>query len=150
MSKVDIAVENLDELTTLLAADIKNGGFDNDSVMKVIKIWDKIATGLKGSYHKQAVAYWLMKRQPSKTDGKTSKALLRALDTYQQVLENNGTIDGDFFNRVDDAMRNFVWDYRQHLQGHSEIDFVHDLQKWQSLSDNKVMQSELTKIDQSI
>lgn len=150
-SRLDIAIADLDELTTVLAADIKGGGFrDNDSVLYLLKAWDKVATiVLGGNYHRRATGTWVMNRVPPRTAGKKSVELLRALEAYYSVLEKNHTRGGDFFNRADQAMTNFVWEYRQNIKGKREAEFVHQLQKWMALSEEQMMAEEVTAMDRS-
>jgi hypothetical protein len=148
---LEIAIEDMDELTSALSKDIENGGFDNKSVMWLVKGWTKIAILTNGpGYHKRASAYFLMKGDPPKLDAKSkrSKLLLRALEGYQQIMENNGTTGGDFFQRADRGMLDFVWDYRKNA-GKGENDFVHQLQQWQGLSEDKVMQEVVFNMDRS-
>jgi hypothetical protein len=142
------ATEDLDELIDVLEADIKKGGFENDDVIWMIKVWTKVTilAGLTNTLK----AYWAMKRAPSKIAGKRSQALLRALEDYSKALENSNTKSGDFFHRANDAMLNFVWDYRQHISGKQEADFVHQIQVFMTLSTDKFMQETLTKMDQSL
>ena len=149
-SRLDIAIADLDELTNVLASDIRGGGFrKNDSVLYLLKAWDKVGTiVLGGNYHKRATGQWVMNRVPPKIAGKRSKELLNALETYYGVLEKNHTRGGDFFNRADQAMTNFVWEYRQSISGKREAEFVHQLQKWMFLSEEKMMEEVVTKMDQ--
>jgi hypothetical protein len=148
-TKLGIAIADLDELIDALQADIKSGGFDNDSVMWLIKAWTKVVVLARGGgYHKKASAYFIMKREPPKIPGKRSAELLRALEAFSNLLEK-GVTEGDFFNRADQAMLNFVWDYRQHLTGKQETDFVHKLTKWMSLTEEKAMQEVVTNMDRS-
>ncbi len=148
---LEIVIQDMDELTAALSKDIEKGGFDNAAVMWLIKGWTKIAIMTNGAgYHKRASAYFMMKGDPPKLDPKSkrSKILLRALEGYQQIMENNGTTGGDFFQRADRGMLDFVWDYRKSA-GKNEPDFVHQLQQWQGLSEDKVMQTEVFAMDRS-
>jgi len=148
-SRLDIAIADLDELTDVLASDIRGGGFgDNNSVLYLLKAWDKVATiVLGGNYHKRATAQWVMKRVPPKIAGKRSAELLHTLEAYYNVLEKNHTRGGDFFNRADQAMTNFVWDYRQNISGKREAEFVHELQKWMTLSEEQMIGEVVTNMD---
>jgi hypothetical protein len=154
---VQVASEILDELTTLLNAEIRaNQGFDNNSVMALIKAWTKVGMLTHGvSYHRKSAGLYVMKRDPAPSPGKRSRTLLSALEAYESVLERSGTTDGDFFNRADQAMLDFVWEYRKHVtgrtdRGKSEADFVSQLMKWLSLSDDQAMQAEASNMDRSI
>lgn len=144
---IDVAIEDLDELIEVLEADIKQGGFDNDGVIWMIKVWTKV-TILAGINNNNIKAFWIMKRAPSKITGKRSQVLLRALEDYSNFLEKPGTRSGDFFTRVNDAMLNFVWDYRQHLSSKQEMDFVNQLHRFIGLKTEQLMQEALTKMDQ--
>lgn len=107
----DIAVMILDELTTRLSNNIREGGFNNDSVMWLIQAWTKACIRIRGAnYHKVSSAYYIMNRDPTPSNGKRSKTLLSSIENFQNVLEKNGTTEGDFFNRADKAMLDFVWE----------------------------------------
>src|SRR5580658_2213878 len=108
----EIALADLDELTSQLKRNIDNGGFDNTSVMWLIKAWTKIAILTNGpGIHKKMAGYFVMKRDPTKTSGKSkrSKDLLNSLEDYETMVQKNGITGGDFFNRADKAMLDFVW-----------------------------------------
>lgn len=142
------ATEDLDELIEVLQADIKKGGFDNDDVIWMIEVWTKVTilAGLTDTLK----AYWAMKRTPSKIVDKRSLVLLHALEDYSKALEHSDSKSGDFFHRANDAMLNFVWDYRQHLSGKQETDFVHQIHLFMALSTDKFMKEALTKMEQSL
>jgi len=142
------AAEDLDELIDVLEADMKKGGFENDDVIWLIEVWTKVTilAGLTDTLK----AYWAMKRTPSRIVGKRSLVLLHALEDYSKALEHSSTKSGDFFHRANDAMLNFVWDYRQHISGKVETEFVHRIQVFMALSTDKLMQQELTKMEQSL
>ena len=154
---VELASAILDELTTVLNGDITRGqGFDNDSVMWLIKAWTKVGMLTHGkSFHRQSAAYYVMKRDPTPSPGKRSRTLLAALEAFETVLDRDGTTEGDFFQHADRAMRDFVWEYRKAVtgrtdRGKSETDFVAQLMKWMALSDDQAMQEEVTNMDRSI
>ena len=154
---IELASAIMDELTTVLNADIKRGeGFDNDSVLWLLKAWTKVGMLTHGkAFHKQSSAYYVMKRDPTPSPGKRSRTLLAALEAFESVLDRNGTTDGDFFQRADRAMRDFVWEYRKAVtgrtdRGKSEADFVAQLMKWMALSDEQAMQEEVSNMDRSI
>src|ERR1035441_6172607 len=119
---VELASAILDELTTVLNDDIKLGkGFDNDSVMGLIKAWTKVGMLTHGkAFHRQSAAYYVMKREPTPSPGKRSHTLLAALEAFESVLDRNGTTDGDFFQRADRAMLDFVWEYRKSVTGRTD------------------------------
>ena len=153
---VELASAILDELTTVLNADIRRGqGFDNDSVMWLIKAWTKVGMLTHGkSFHRQSAAYYVMKREPTPSPGKRSRTLLVALEAFEAVLDRDGTTEGDFFQRADRAMLDFVWEYRKAVtgrtdRGKSEADFVAQLMKWMALSDDQAMKEEVTAMDRS-
>jgi hypothetical protein len=154
---VELASAILDELTTVLNGDITRGqGFDNDSVMWLIKAWTKVGMLTHGkSFHRQSAAYYVMKRDPTPSPGKRSRTLLTALEAFESVLDRDGTTEGDFFQRADRAMLDFVWEYRKSVtgrtdRGKSDADFVAQLMKWMALSDDQAMQEEATNMDRSI
>jgi hypothetical protein len=152
----ELASAIMDELTTVLNADIKAGGFDNDSVMWLIKAWTKVGMLTHGpAFHKQKAAYYVMKRDPTPSPGKRSRTLLAALEAFETVMNRDGTTEGDFFQRADRAMLDFVWEYRKAVTGRtdagkSEADFVARLMKWMALSDDQAMKEEVTAMDRSL
>ncbi len=152
----DVAASILDELTTQLNNNIRSGGFNHDSVMWLIKAWTKVGMRLRGpGFHRQSAAYYIMKRDPTPSVGKRSKTLLAAMEAFETVLEKNGTTDGDFFNRSDRAMLDFVWEYRKQLglagdRGKSEQAFTSLLMRWNSLTADQVQKEVVTNMDRSI
>ena len=153
---VQLASAILDELTERLNAEIKLGkGFDNNSVMWLIKAWTKVGILTHGpGFHRKASGYYVMNRAPDPSPGKRSRVLLSALEAFETVLDRDGTTEGDFFQRADVAMRDFVWEYRQAVtgrtdRGRSEADFVAQLMKWMSLSADEVMKAVVTNMDRS-
>ena len=156
---VDIATTYLDELTTALKSDIDSGeGFDNKSVMWLIKAWTKIAILTNGpGVHKKASAYYIMKREPTQlgANSKRSKELLMYLNAYLSLLEHNGTTGGDYYTRADRAMLDFVWEYRKAITGQKEdsgkgeADFVRQIQQWMALSEDQVMKQVVFNMDRS-
>lgn len=151
--QADLAAAMLEELTAFLERRISRGGFDNESVIWMIKVWTKIGTRLRGAgFHRQATVYYVMKREPAAASGKRSQILLRALENFERMLTGHGITDGDAFRNADRAMLDFVWEYRKHLpaqggKGDSEPEFVKMLLNWQSLSVEQVMKSVLTNMD---
>lgn len=152
-AQAEIAAAMLEELTSFIERRIKHGGFDNESVIWMIKVWTKIGTRLRGpGFHRQATAYYVMKREPSAASGKRSQVLLRAMDSLETMITAHGITDGDYFRNADRAMLDFVWEYRKHLpaqggKGNSEQDFVKMLLNWQSQSVEQVMKTVLTNMD---
>jgi hypothetical protein len=154
---VDLASAYLDELTNWLKKDIDNHDFDNKEVMRLVKGWTKIAIVTNGpGKHKRMAAYFLMNRTPSElgANSKRSSVLMMNLSAYESIIEKNGTTSGDFFNRADKAMLDFVWDYRQHTigqktTGYTEADFVGQLQNWANLTEDAVMKTEVFQMDRS-
>jgi hypothetical protein len=94
-----------------------------------------------------------MKRLPPPLTGKLkrSQLLSRALDDYRNTLKP-GAESGEYFRRADEAMRNFVWDYRQHIAGdvNKETVFVHEINKIMKEGRDGIMKEEVFKMDQSI
>ena len=153
---VALASAILDELTSRLNAEIRSSqGFDNNSVMWLIKAWTKVGVLTHGAgFHRKASAYYVMKRDPTPSTGKRSRTLLSALESYESILDRSGTTDGDFFQRADQAMLDFVWEYRKAVtgrtdRGRSEADFVAQLMTWMSQSADQVMKAVVTNMDRS-
>lgn len=153
---IEVAIATMDELTTRLRANIRSGGFDNNSVMWLIKAWAKVGIRLRGaSFHKQVAAYYIMKRDPSPSTGKRSQTLLTAMDAFETILTKNGTTGGDYFQRADKAMLDFVWEYRKHLSptgppAKSEQDFVAQLTRWSSAGPDQAQKAIITNVERHI
>lgn len=109
-----VASGMMDTLTARLRGMIRNGGFDNQSAIWLANAWMKVGMTLRGaSFHRQAAAYSVMKREPAAVSGKRSQALLAALEAFERMLNYHKTTEGDHFNRADNAMRDFIWEYRK-------------------------------------
>ena len=150
---VEVALATLDQLTTRLRGNISNGGFDNNSVMWFIKAWTKVGIRLRGSnFHREASAYYIMKRDPSPSTGKRSATLLTALNSFETIISNNGTTSGDYFKRADKAMLDFVWEYRKQLGNQSKLeqDFVSQLTLWKSKSAEQAEKAIVTNVERHI
>ena len=153
---VQLASAILDELTTRLNSVIRSSqGFDNNSVMWLVKAWTKVGVLTHGAdFHKKASAYYVMKRDPTPSTGKRSRTLLAAMEAFETILERDKTTEGDFFQRADKAMLDFVWEYRKAVtgrtdKGKSEKDFVAQLMTWMSKTGNQVMAEVVTNMDRS-
>ena len=151
-TNIDVANEDLDELIEGIQAHIKTGGFDNDFVIWMIKVWTRVT--ILAGLNNDLRGYWIMKRPPTPVAGKRSLSLVRTLENYSSMLEKSGNNpslrSGDAYYWARDGMLNFVWDYRQHLSSSQEMDFVHRLQVYTTLNTDQLMQEELTKMDQSL
>ncbi len=154
---VEIGITFLDEFTSTLLSDTRSGkGFDNKSVMWLIKAWSKIGLLLRGpGYPNRVVGYYVMNRKPDPSTGKISHTLLREAEDFETYFQNNKIAEGDFFNRVETAMRNFVWEYKLHLPGqtdkrYSEKDFTAQLMNWWSKSDDQIRQEPVFNMDRSL
>jgi hypothetical protein len=152
---IDAAVLILDEFTNRLNIIMRSGaGFDNDSVMWMIKAWTKVGLLTRGpGFHRRTSAYYVMKRDPTPISGKRSLALRSAMDAYSTMLSRHGTTDGDYFQRADKAMLDFVWEYRKAVtgrtdRGKSEKEFVAQLMRWMSLSEDQAAREVLTNLEQ--
>lgn len=148
MPNIDVAVAELDEMTTFLKGRIDAKGFNNDHVIWLIKAWTKVVYNLGLANELQR--YWVMKRPPSKLASKRSMALMRALEDYATVLENSKTVSGDYYTWARDAMLNFVWEYRQNISGKTELEFVHQVQKVANMRQSEIMGEEVMNMDRSI
>lgn len=142
--QVSVASAVLDELTRRLRDMTKKGGFDNKSVIWLAKAWIKVGMALRGpTFHRQAAGYYIMKREPAAIAGKRSLALLTAMEAFERMLNQLKTTEGDFFNRADNSMRDFVWEYRKQLglkpdRGQSEKEFVGMLTSLQNMSSDQL------------
>ncbi len=149
----DMAVAILDEVTERLSRMVKQGGFDNASVIWLIKAWTKVGVRLRGhGYHRQSMAYYTMKRDAQPTKEKRSRMLLNAMEAFASMLSRHGTTEGDYFNRVDQVMRDFVWDYRKQVslqpdKGKSEKEFVAMMVDWQNKSAEQVMNEAVAGVE---
>jgi hypothetical protein len=143
-----VAAAVLDQMSNRLAASMQSGGFNNDSVMWLIKAWTKVGLRVRSSaFHRQAAAYYVMKRDPTPSTDKRSRTLRSAINAYQSMVEMHGTTDGDFFQRADKAMLDFVWEYRKHLTGQTEKDFAAKLMKYSSMSSDQVQAEVVTNLE---
>jgi len=149
---MDIAVADLDELTDVLGKQVQRGGpSDNKSVLWVLKGWDKVATMvLGGNYHRRSVGTWIMDRDPSNGVSNRARDMLRSMEDYQDMLEKHHIRGGDYFDRADKAVMNFAWGYRKGLKGKKENEYVHELQVWLNLSEDKMMEQEVFNGDRSL
>ena len=124
--------------------------------MWLIKAWSKIGLLLRGpGFPNTRVGYYVMNRKPSPATGKRSHTLLRQAEDFETYFQNNKIAEGDFFRRVDDSMRDFVWEYKLHLvgrtdKGYSEKDFTSQLMKWWSMSDEQIRQAPVFNMDRSL
>lgn len=150
---IEVALATLDLLTARLKGNITKGGFDNNSVMWLIKAWTKVGIRLRGSnYHREASTYYIMKRDPSPSTNKRSRTLLSALESLESIISRNGTTSGDFFTRADKAMLDFVWEYRKSVgglgtQSKTEQDFVSQLTMWKSTSSDQAEKAITTGVE---
>jgi len=146
-----LALTDLDELIDTLDGYIKRSGFDNDGVMYLIKGWAKV--NILSGLNLDSLPYWRMKRTPPALVGKLkrSQVLSRSLDDYRNTL-GPGTESGDYFRRADEAMLNFVWDYRLHIADdvNQETDFAHKINALIAEGRDGLMKDEVFKMDQSI
>jgi hypothetical protein len=153
---IEVALATLDMLTAKLKSDMAKGGFNNESMMWIIKAWTKVGIRLRGSnYHREASAYYIMKRDPTPSTDKRSKTLLNALNVLETTVSRQKNSGGDFFKRADKAMLDFVWEYRRHLgngngNGNSEQDFVTKLNTWKSTGADQAQKAITTPIERHI
>lgn len=149
MPNIDVAVAELDEMTSFLINNSKGKhGFENDDVIWLIKAWTKVVINL--GLLNELRPYWVMKRVPPKIGGRRSEVLMRALDDYGSILEKTKSPTGDFYVRAREAMVNFVWEYRLRISGETEQDFVHQIQKIVAMSNDALMKEEVMNMDRSI
>ena len=138
------AAEYLDFMIESMNNSMKMGGFDNDSVMWLIKIWTKIGLNSRGdNYHNNMKGTWVMKRQPKIKAAKKSVILRNALSTLLSVVEKTNYGRFQYFISAQEAMIDFVWEYRHRLSGNQEADFVHQAQKWLNMSTDDVLRTVL-------
>jgi len=153
MANIEAAVDDLDVLIKFLGTKVKPPGFDKDhkDILWLIKAWIKIAIlANHPDYHKLASAYLVMKRDPAPYNGSRVAALLRDIDAFQTVLERDKTTHGDFFDRVDRGLRDFVWSYRKGLSGKSAESFEQKLLARTALSKDQVMKEKIFPGEQEI
>lgn len=131
----DIADMTLDALEdTIRGCQIdQNGpgdhqGFHTDDVIFMIKLWEKALIVRLGMDNKDWV-YYTMKRDPPPLPGKKKKrsdVLWDAIERYRQNHMDNF----DAFRQAQEAMRNFVWEYRKGLTDVDDsTEFVHKVQR---------------------
>jgi hypothetical protein len=136
---LDLAGDGLNQLVEGVEACMNGGGFNNKNVIWMIKAWTEV--NLLAGLTLRSYGYWQMKRLPAPLakGQKRSQVLLRALDQYLQTL-GPGRESGDYWVRADEAMLNFVWDYRQHILDDvdKETDFVHQIMQFMQSGGYKV------------
>jgi len=161
----DIVIAYLDELDTMLSADIamhargdkNNKGFDNDSMIRYIMAWTKIAIVTNGNIYRRSSSAFLDKRDLPALSAKwtRSKEAERAVGTYAQYVENGNSVSGDFFQRADKGMMDFFFDYRQHTVGmdesgkNGEKDFIQKVKQFTVLSPDDVRKKVIFNMDRS-
>ncbi|MCL4795318.1 MAG: hypothetical protein KJZ84_12220 [Bryobacteraceae bacterium] len=151
--KKDIAVAILEEFVQGLQTATKNGGFNNKTMIWLIKAWSKAGIHLRGpGYHRLIAAYYIMKRDPAPSAQKKSQVLLLAMQGFLNMLSRHGISEGDYFNRADRAMTDFVWEYRKYVAqqpdgGKSEQEFVNLLTAWRSTPPEQLMKEVITNMD---
>jgi hypothetical protein len=87
-------------------------GFHIADVILMIKLWEKAIIVRLGKDNKDWF-YYTMNMEPPKLPDKRKRSdvLWEAIERYRQLhLENQ-----DAFNQAQQAMRNFVWEYRRGL-----------------------------------
>ena len=114
----EIANHTLDALTDTIRASQrgtahnKRRGFDNDDVIRMIKLWTKATVIRLGLSQEVDWVYYRFKREPAKlaANQKRSDVLWSALVDFQYNLRNL-----DHYHRSRQAMLNFVWDYHRRI-----------------------------------
>ncbi|HKV77573.1 MAG TPA: hypothetical protein VJP02_05510 [Candidatus Sulfotelmatobacter sp.] len=113
----DMADFTLDALMDTIRASQKGRahherrGFDNDAVIRMIKLWKK-ASVLRLGYLEDDWIFYRFKREPAKlaANRKRSDVLWYALSDFQLNVENR-----DYYHRARQAMLDFVWDYHSKI-----------------------------------
>jgi hypothetical protein len=148
---IDIAVTELDELIDGLQAVVNKGGFDptHKDMMWFLKGWIKVAMNANHpEYFKQAPAYWAMKRDAPPMNGSRSKQLVKDLDAFRTMLQNHKQTHGDYFTRVDNGVRDLVWEYRKRLGPKPAADFENKLMILRSMSKEQFMKEKMFRMEQ--
>lgn len=123
----DIADLTLDALLDTMRASQrgtahnKHRGFDNEDVIRMIKLWKK-ATVIRLGLPEEDWIFYRFKREPSNLAGKQKRSdvLWNAVSDFQMNVENL-----DSYRRSSETMRNFVWDYHSKITDvNQETDFV--------------------------
>jgi hypothetical protein len=84
-----------------------------------------------------------MKRDPQPATGSRSRTLLNNLNAYTEMLSKYKQTHGDYYKRVDDGIRDLVWEYRKRLSGKSATDFENKLMQLRSMSTEQIMKERL-------
>jgi hypothetical protein len=114
----EIANHTLDALTDTIRASQrgtahnKRRGFDNDDVIRMIKLWTKATVIRLGLSQEVDWVYYRFKREPAKLVGKQKRSdvLWNAVADFQMNVENL-----DSKRRAQEALLNFVWDYHSRI-----------------------------------
>jgi hypothetical protein len=148
-TNIPLAIEYLDEFGETLDIYIKNGKLDNRAVIGLSKGWLKIT--VVSGLSLQTLPYLRMKQVPPKLAGKLNRlqVLDRASDEYENTLKN-GPPNVDKARATDEALRYFVWDYRQEIASNvnRETDFVTQINALIQEGEKGVMQERVFKADQ--
>jgi len=120
---LDMAKEDLGEMIDQIEGCIKRGGFDNEDVLYLIKMWSK--ANVRAGLTLLDWRYWRFARDVAQPPGKTKRSqwLLRRLELYQGVLKP-GDESHQLYYDSREALLNFVWEYNLYI--HDDANQVND------------------------
>lgn len=124
-------------------------GFHTDDVILMIKLWEKAIIVRLGKDNKDWVEYTWRRDPPRLADGsiKRSELLWRAVEKYRQFHMDNF----DAFHQAQEAMRNFVWEFRKGLTDvNDSTEFVHKIQLLISAGKKGLAEEALLPVERGI
>jgi hypothetical protein len=157
-------VEEMYQQVKLFNSKGASAKLDVKGVMSYIKEWTKIGDLVSGgsTYRKQTCLKYSASRtskgEPDKTTVTRTKKLQNDLATYSDLVDkkvesndSSGLGPGTtYFDAVDKAMLNLVWDFWKQIAGNKAQDaqLQGDIRTWQGLSQDQVQQSKIFAMDQ--
>jgi len=141
---LDAAKDDLGEMIDQIEGCFKRGGFDNDDVLYLIKMWSK--ANVRAGLTLIDWRYWSFSREMPAPPAHTSRSqwLLRMLELYQNVLKP-GDESHQLYYDSREALINFVWSYNLHI--HDDVnrsnDFRHKLDQLAALGSRGLMDEDI-------
>lgn len=138
------AKEDIGEMIDQIEGCLKRGGFDNDDVIYLIKMWAKanVRAGLTLIDWRN----WSFSRDTPEPPANTKRSqwLLRRLELYKGALRP-GDESQQLYYDSREALLNFVWDYNLRIRGDVNRfnDFQHKLVQLMTLGSHGLMEEDI-------
>jgi hypothetical protein len=128
LKDLDMAKADLEEMIDHLESCIKRGGFENDDIIFLIKMWSK--ANVRAGLTLIDWEYWRLHHEPAKLAGNSKRSvwLRHRLEDYQSIL-TPGYESHQLYYNAREALLNFVWDYHRQILDdvNRSTDFLHQL-----------------------